>query len=66
MGKYTEEELEDNRLGLKHREMGVFDKAVTDITIQHPDTQAYYDGRDGIDYEELEQEEEEQEEESQD
>ncbi len=50
MTDYTDEELADNRLGLRHRKLGLFDQAVNDVTVQHPDTQAYYDGRDGIDY----------------
>ena len=50
MREYTDEELEDNALGLKHRELGVFDTMVNDITVDHPDTKAYYDGRKGIDY----------------
>ena len=54
LGKYSDQELRDNRLGLQHRNMGLFDTAVADITVQHPDTQAYYDGRDGIDYSEEE------------
>lgn len=54
MSKYSDQELRDNRLGLKHRDMGLFEATVTDIAVQHPDTQAYYDGRDGIDYSEEE------------
>ena len=52
MAEYSEEELADNKLGLKHRRLGLFDQAVNDITVQHPDTQAYYDGREGIHYRE--------------
>ncbi len=50
MAKYTDEELADNRLGLKHRRMGTLEIVKIDTLIQHPDTQAYYDGRDGTDY----------------
>jgi hypothetical protein len=50
MTHYTDEELADNKLGLRHRKLGLFDQAVNDITVQHPDTQAYYDGRDGVVY----------------
>lgn len=50
MREYSEEELEDNALGLRHRELGLFDQVVNDVTVDHPDTRAYYDGRKGIDY----------------
>jgi hypothetical protein len=50
MREYTEDELEDNALGLRHRELGLFDQVVNDVTVDHPDTKAYYDGRKGIDY----------------
>lgn len=50
MREYREDELEDNALGLQHREMGLFDQVVNDVTVDHPDTKAYYDGRKGIDY----------------
>jgi len=53
MREYTDEELEDNALGLKHRELGLFDQVVNDVTVDHPDTKAYYDGRKGIDYSEM-------------
>jgi hypothetical protein len=50
MREYTDEELEDNALGLEHRDLGLFDQVVNDVTVDHPDTKAYYDGRKGIDY----------------
>lgn len=50
MREYTEDELEDHALGLQHRELGLFDQVVNDVTVDHPDTKAYYDGRKGIDY----------------
>ena len=50
MREHTEDELEDNALGLRHRELGLFDQVVNDVTVDHPDTKAYYDGRKGIDY----------------
>jgi hypothetical protein len=50
MREYTEDELEDNALGLQHRELGLFDQVVSDVSVDHPDTKAYYDGRKGIDY----------------
>jgi hypothetical protein len=50
MREYTEDELEDNALGIKHRDLGLFDQVVNDVTVDHPDTKAYYDGRKGIDY----------------
>jgi hypothetical protein len=57
MREYADEELEDNALGLKHRELGLFDQIVNDVTVDHPDTKAYYDGRKGIDYSEMDGEE---------
>jgi hypothetical protein len=62
MRRYTEDELEDNALGLEHREKGLFDQVVNDITVDHPDTKAYYDGRKGIDYSEADEDEESDEE----
>jgi hypothetical protein len=53
MKRYMDEELEDNALGLEHRDLGLFDQVVNDVTVDHPDTKAYYDGRKGIDYTEL-------------
>jgi hypothetical protein len=50
MREYTDDELEDNALGLEHREVGLFAQTVNDVTVDHPDTKAYYDGRKGIDY----------------
>jgi hypothetical protein len=57
MREFTDQELEDNALGLQHRELGLFDTMVNDITVDHPDTKAHYDGRKGIDYTELENDE---------
>ncbi len=37
-------------LGLEHGELGLFDQVVNDVTVDHPDTKAYYVGRKGIDY----------------
>jgi hypothetical protein len=56
--EYTDDELEDNALGLKHRELGVFGQVVNDVTVDHPDTKAYNDGRKGIDYAEQDPDEE--------
>jgi hypothetical protein len=50
MREHTEDELEHNALGLKHRDLGLFDQVMNDVTVDHPDTKAYYDGRKGIDY----------------
>ena len=50
MREYTDDELEDNALGLEHRDLGLFDQVLNDVTVDHPDTKAYYDGRKGIDY----------------
>jgi len=61
MREYTEEELEDNDLGLRHREVGLFDQVVNDVTVDHPDTKAYYDGRKGIDYSDMDEDGEDKE-----
>lgn len=58
MYEFTDQELEDNALELQHRELGLFDTVVSDVTADHPDTKAYYDGRKGIDYTELDDDEE--------
>lgn len=50
MREYKEDELEDNALGLEHRDLGLFDQVVNDVTVDHPDTKEYYDVRKGIDY----------------
>ena len=33
--------------GRRDRSKGVIDQAVTDITVDHPDSEAYYKGRSG-------------------
>lgn len=33
--------------GVRDRKKGVFDQAITDITSNHPDSEAYYKGRRG-------------------
>ena len=34
--KYTQEELDNNTLSLEHRELGLFDQVVNDVTVDHP------------------------------
>jgi hypothetical protein len=50
MVKYSDEELADNRLGLKHRGKSTLEIVQIDTLVQHPGTPAYFDGRNGIDY----------------
>lgn len=38
---------EEYEQGLRDREKGVFDQALIDIPVNHPDTEAYYKGRRG-------------------
>jgi len=52
MSKYTSEEIRDNRQGLRDRKKGTLALVQIDTLAQHPGTQAYYDGREGIDYSE--------------
>jgi hypothetical protein len=44
VSKKDREEYEE---GLRDRHKGVFDQAVIDITVNHPDSEAYYKGRRG-------------------
>ena len=43
----SEQDREDYEEGLRDRGKGIFDQALTDVTVNHPDTQAYYMGRRG-------------------
>jgi hypothetical protein len=38
--------------GLRDREKGVFDQALNDIVVNHPDSEAYYKGRRGEQFDE--------------
>lgn len=49
MRQYTKDRFEDSALGLQHRDLGLFDQVVTNVTVDPPDTKAYYDGRKVID-----------------
>ncbi len=43
----SKQDRDDYEQGLHDREKGVFEQAVNDITVNHPDTDAYYKGRHG-------------------
>jgi hypothetical protein len=43
----SEQDHEDYERGLHDRDLGLFDQVINDITVQHPDTNAYYKGRRG-------------------
>lgn len=43
----SRKDRDDYEEGLRDRDKGVFDQAVNDITVSHPDTEAYYKGRRG-------------------
>jgi hypothetical protein len=43
----SKEDREDYEEGLHDRQKGVFDQAINDVTVNHPDTEAYYKGRRG-------------------
>jgi hypothetical protein len=38
---------DDYEEGLRDRNKGVFDQVINDVTVNHPDSDAYYKGRDG-------------------
>jgi len=42
----SRQDRDDFERGQRDRELNTFDRAVNDITVQHPDTAAYYKGRD--------------------
>jgi hypothetical protein len=43
----SKEDREEYERGQRDRDLGVFDRAVNDITGQHPDSEAYNKGRQG-------------------
>jgi hypothetical protein len=43
----SEQDREDYEEGLRDRGKGIFDQALNDVTVNHPDTEAYYKGRRG-------------------
>lgn len=43
----SREDRNDYERGQHDRDLGLFDQVVTDITVQHPDSEAYYKGRRG-------------------
>ena len=49
MGKVTEQDRDDYERGQHDRDSSFFDQTVTDLTGQHPDSDAYYNAREGKD-----------------
>jgi hypothetical protein len=43
----SKQDRSDYERGVSDSKLGVFDQAVIDIPVNHPDTPAYYKGRDG-------------------
>jgi len=43
----SKHDRDDYEEGLRDREKGIFDQAVNDITVNRPDSDAYYKGRRG-------------------
>ena len=43
----SQRDRQDYKQGQHDRRLGVFDQALKDITVQHPDSEAYYKGRRG-------------------
>jgi hypothetical protein len=43
----SKKDREDYKQGQEDRHKGVFDQAVIDIAVNHPDSDAYYKGRRG-------------------
>jgi hypothetical protein len=43
----SKKDREDYEEGLDDRDKGLFDQVLNDITVNHPDTEAYYKGRRG-------------------
>lgn len=41
----SDKDREDYERGQHDRQKGVFDQAINDITVDHPDNEAYYKGR---------------------
>lgn len=44
VSKHDRDEYEE---GLRDRDKGVFDQFINDVTVNHPDSDAYYKGRHG-------------------
>jgi hypothetical protein len=42
----SKQDREDYERGRSDRDLGLFDQAINDIFVQHPDDSAYYKGRD--------------------
>ena len=43
----SDQDRDEYEEGLRDRGKGVFDQAFNDITVNHPDSEAYYKGRRG-------------------
>jgi hypothetical protein len=43
----SKRDRDDYKQGQRDRGLGIFDQAISDITVQHPDSEAYYKGRRG-------------------
>ena len=43
----SKKDREDYKEGLRDRKNGTFDQVLTDLTVDHPDYEAYYKGRRG-------------------
>jgi len=43
----SKHDRDDYEQGRRDREKGVLENALNDITVNHPDSDAYYKGRDG-------------------
>jgi hypothetical protein len=43
----SHDDRDDYEQGLRDRNLGLFDQVINDITVQHPDSDAYYKGRRG-------------------
>jgi hypothetical protein len=43
----SKQDRDDYEEGLRDRHKGVFDQAAIDLTVNHPDSDAYYKGRRG-------------------
>jgi len=41
----SKQDRNDYDRGQHDRGLGIFDQVINDITVQHPDTEAYYKGR---------------------
>jgi hypothetical protein len=50
---------EDYERGRSDRDLGWFDTFVNDVTVNHPDNEAYYKGRDGEEFDEDKDDEDE-------